>query len=310
MATHVSPSPGRRIRPSQPSAASREKWWGFLFISPWIIGFLAFSLFPSVSVLVLGLTEYDLFSKPYWIGLENYERMFAADPTFWKSVANTMYYVLSAVPLRLALAFMLAWMLARQQRGANLFRVLLYLPSVVPFVAMSIIWMWILHPSLGVLNYLLALIGIPGPNWLGSVQWSKPAIILLSLWRIGTLMVVFLANFRGIPQMVYDAASVDGASTFRQLWSITIPLMTPAILFNLVMDLIHSFQVFAPAFIMTNGGPVQSSTFLVLYIYQAAFRYFEMGYAAALSTVLFIAILILTWILMKTSRGWVQYSRF
>lgn len=302
------------LRPHAPSktgltAAWREALWGYAFISPWVVGFLAFSLFPIAAVLYFGFTEYNILDEASWVGLANYRKMFTDDPLFWKSLGNTAYYVGLRVPLHVGLGFFLALLLNRNVRGIAFFRTAVYLPMVIPAVVNAVLWLWILQPQVGILHYVQDVLHLPHVPWLQSEVWAKPAIIMMSLWHVGSIMMVFLAGLQGIPQQLYEAATIDGASPVRQLWSITIPMMTPTILFNVVMDIINSFQVFAAAFIMTRGGPLNSTLFYVLYIYRNAFEYFEMGYASALATVLFVLMLGATLLIFRSSRSWVHYDQ-
>lgn len=299
---------GRTSRWGGLSFSARRTIWGYLFISPWIIGFLVFMAGPILASLYFGLTRYSVFDSPHWIGLENYKTIFTEDPLFYKSIYNTIYYSAISVPLRLTLAFFAALLLNVQIRGRVAYRTAIYLPTVVPSVAVAVLWMWILQPKIGVLNYLLGRVGLPLLEWLQSETWSKPALILVNLWYMGSQTVIFLAGLQGIPPELYEAADVDGASWWSKLIHITVPMMTPVILFNLVIGIINSFQAFVTAYIMTEGGPLNSSLLYVLYIYRQAFRYFKMGYAAALATILFVIILAVTVFIFKTSKGWVYYE--
>ena len=286
----------------------KEAIWGYFFISPWIVGLIAFSAIPILSAIYYGFTRYDIFTPPVWIGLTNYRKMFTDDPLFWKSLYNTAYYVCISVPLRLLLAFSLAMLLNSRIRGMAVYRSLIYIPMVVPIVAAAILASWILHPRIGIMNYLLSFMKIPAIRWMVTERWSKPAIVLVSLWRIGETTIIFLAGLQGIPTQLYEAADIDGATPRVKLFRITIPMLTPVILFNLIIDIIHSFQVFAFALIMTKGGPLNSSLFFVLYIYQQSFNFFHMGYACGLATVLFLIVLGLTILVFRSSESWVYYE--
>lgn len=295
--------PGRRR-----SLQQQEAIWGYLFIAPWLVGFFAFSAGPILSMLYLSLTEYSVLAPPVWTGFTNYLKIFTADPLFWTSLYNTVYYVLLAVPLEVVIAFVIALMLNGKIRGLAAYRTLFYLPVVVPSVASSVLWVWLLDPQLGILKYLLSLVGLGSPDWLQSEIWSKPAIVSLGVWYLGTYMIIYLAGLQGVPRHLYEAAAIDGADWWSKLWVVTIPMMTPTIFFNLLMGIINSFQVFTFAYIMTNGGPLNSTLFYVLYIYQNAFQYFEMGYATALSTILLVVVLVATMLVMRWSQGWVYYE--
>jgi multiple sugar transport system permease protein len=289
--------------------STRQALWGYAFISPWLIGLLLFTAWPIVAVFYWGFTEYPILSEPRWVGLANYQKIFQGDPLFWKSLYNTAYYVGIRVPIHLGLAFALALLINHAIRGISLFRTAIYLPSVVPVVALAVIWRLLLDPRSGYLNYYGGFIGLPEVNWLTSEAWIKPAIIGISLFQVGIAMVIFLAGLQSIPEQLYEAAAIDGANSWQRLVNVTVPLLTPVILYNLVVDIINSFQVFAYAYVLTKGGPADAAMFYVVYIYRHAFELFQMGYAAALSAILFVIILIFTVILMSFSDRWVQYER-
>lgn len=289
------------------SLLRREAVWGYVFVAPWVVGFLIFSAFPILAILGLGFTEYGILDEPRWIGLRNYSRILT-DRLFWTSLGNTVYYVALAVPGQLLIGFVAALLLNQRVRGLTFWRAAFYLPVVVPYIASSIVFVWLLEPQVGVLKFLLGQVGIASPQWLQSETWAKPAIVLLSLWYMGSYMLVFLAGLQGIPEHLYEAASLDGAGPLRQLTRITIPMLTPTILYNLVIGVINTFQVFTFAFVMTRGGPLNSTLFYVYYIYRRAFENFEMGYAAALATILFALILALTVGIFAWSRRWVYYE--
>jgi multiple sugar transport system permease protein len=289
--------------------ARREALYGYAFISPWIIGLIAFTAGPLLAVFYLSLTEYPILSEPTFVGTRNYARIFAEDRAFWVSLVNTAYYVAIRVPLHLGLAFGLALLLHRTVRGIGVFRTAIYLPSMIPIVALSVIWRVLLDPRAGYVNYVGGLIGLPQINWLTSSDWAKPVIIFVSLWQVGIPMIIFLAGLGAIPDQLYEAAAIDGAGWGRRLLNVTLPMMTPVILYNVIIDIINSFQVFAFAFILTKGGPNDATLFYVLYIYRQAFEFFQMGYASALSTILFVIVLLLTVIVLRSSRYWVQYER-
>ncbi|MHB1132030.1 MAG: carbohydrate ABC transporter permease [Chloroflexota bacterium] len=283
--------------------------WGYVFISPWLVGFAFLYLLPLLAITYFGFTKYAILDSPKWIGLANYEYMFTMDDQFWISLYNTLYYTAFRVPIHVVLAFVIALLVNRRLRGMNIIRTILYLPTVAPVVATAAIWGWILHPRLGILHYVLDLVGIASPAWLASEVWSKPSIIVMSLWPFGAMMVIFLAGLQDIPEHLYEAAEIDGAGPLRRIFSITIPMMTPIFLYNIILDTINSFQVFAIAFVLTKGGPLESTLFYVLYVYKNAFEYFDMGYASALSVVLFIISFALTLLVLRTSRSWVRYDR-
>jgi multiple sugar transport system permease protein len=304
-------SPG--ARPAAPgsarlSLATREAIWGYVFIAPWIVGFLAFSAFPILAVLYLGFTEYSIFESPKWIGLRNYTKILTDDRLFYTTLYNTTYYVLAAVPGQMLLGFGAALLLNQKVRWLVFWRSAFYLPVVVPYIVSSLVFVWLLEPQVGVLKYVLDAVGLPSPQWLQSEIWAKPAIVLLSLWHMGSYMLIFLAGLQGIPEHLYEAADLDGASPVHKLRHVTIPMLTPTILFNLVIGIINSFQVFTFAYVMTKGGPLNSTLFYVYYIYRRAFEFFEMGYAAALATILFLVVLAVTMVIFFWSKHWVYYE--
>jgi len=285
-----------------------EAIWFYVLISPWLLHFLALSLGPIVSSAYLSLTEYDIVNPARFIGLANYRRMVVEDPLFLQSLKVTVAWTVVGLPLRLVVALLLAVMLNQRLPGVGVFRTLYYLPSVVSGVAVAIVWMWILQPQFGLLNYGLRSVGLEAPNWLASPDWALPGLIVMSLWSTGATMVIFLAGLQGISRELYEAASIDGAGRLRQLTGVTLPLITPVILFNLVIGIINSFQVFTQAFIMTNGGPSNATLFYVLYLYRIAFQYSQMGYASAMAWVLFIMSIVLSFAIMRWSRQWVHYE--
>ena len=277
------------------------------FISPWIIGFLAFFVYPLLLSLYYSFTEYNLLQPPKWVGLQNYSNL-TEDTHYQNAVGNTVYFVAFAVPLGVLTAFIIAFLLNQQLRLRVLLRMIFYIPIVVPISATAILWMWIFNSNWGLLNNLLALIGIQGPSWLGSPSWSKPSLIIMQLWLVGGSVLIFLAALQDVPRALYDAAMVDGANAIRRVWHVTIPMVTPAILFSLLTGMIAAFQTFANAWIMTDGGPIRSTEFYVLYLYDNGFRFFRMGYASAMAWILFGVVVVVTVILFRTSARWVYYG--
>ncbi len=288
--------------------ARREALFCYFFISPWVLGFIIFTAGPILASLYFSFNDYAIIAPAEWVGLKNFQRLFTGDDLFWKSLWNTLYYVGIGVPLRIVFAFALATLLNQQIRGRLFYRVAYYMPSIIPGVAGAVLWIILLNPRLGLINLVLSLFGIEGPNWLGSPDWSKPALIMMSLWGVGGSMVLYLAGLQGIPESLYEAAKIDGASRWSMFWNVTIPLMTPTILYNLILQIIGSFQVFGSAFIMTHGGPLNSTLFYMLHLYNYAFQYFKMGYASALAWVLFVIIMFFTLITLKWSQAWVFYA--
>jgi len=284
----------------------RKNIKGYLFISPWLIGFSIFSLYAIGSAIYYSFCKYSVFRPPQWIGLMNYRTIFT-DPLFSKSLYNTTYYSILAILLGITVAFLLATLLNQKVRGLSVFRAIFYIPSITPIVASSVLWLWVLN-QYGLLNVFLNYLGTKGPAWLTNPAWSKFSLVLMSVWACGGTMIIFLAGLQGVPRQLYEAAELDGAGIWHKFRHVTIPMMTPVIFFNLIMGIIGSFQVFAQAFIMTEGGPADSTLFYVLYLYDNAFSYYKMGYASALAIILFVIILSLSLIVFSTSTKWVYYE--
>jgi len=293
---------------THPSLYRREMLFGYLMISPWVLGFIAFVAGPMLASVYLSFTNWRLIGSARWVGLENYRSMLFEDPRFWKALYNTAYYTLISVPLGTLGSLLLALLMNQKVRGIQFYRTMYYLPVVTSGVATALLWQWIFNPRFGLLNYLLSRVGIPGPDWLVSEVWSKPAFIVMSLWGIGGSMVIFLAGLQSIPEEFYEAAHLDGASPWQRFRHITLPLLSPTTFFVLVIGVIGSFQIFTSAFVITNGGPADSTLFYVLYLYQNAFQYFRMGYASALAWVLFVIILGLTLLQFRLASRWVYYE--
>jgi len=287
---------------------TREAAVFYLVIAPWVIGFLAFTFGPMLYSIFLSMAKWDIIGTPRWVGLANYKRLFLRDDLFWKSLKVTAIYSFGGVPLQISASLLLALLLNRASRLRNVFRTIFYSPSVMSGVAVSLLWMWVFNPEFGVINYLLAQVGIAGPRWIYEEHWALPSLIIMSLWGLGSGMVIFLAGLQGVPQSLYDAAEVDGAGMWRKFISVTFPMITPVVLFNLVMGFIGSFQVFTQSYVMTQGGPHYATYFMVLYIYDSAFEYLKMGYAAALAWVLFVVIMILTVLVFRSTPFWVYYE--
>lgn len=289
------------------SKANRRSVTAFyLTISPWLVGFLAFTLLPILISLFASFTDWDLLSSPIWAGVENYEQM-ASDSRFWQSLKVTVIYTLIYVPLDLAGGLALALLVRPRLPGVRVIRTVLYLPVVFSGVAFVVVWMWLLNPEVGLVNQALGWLGISGPRWLLDPDWSLPALLMMSFWGWGRSMVIFLSGLVAIPDPVYEAAAIDGAGKWARFWHITLPLISPILFFNLVLSVISTFQTFTNAFVATNGGPLDSTLFLVLYIYHQAFELRHMGYASALAWVLFVIILTLTLLLVRSQRFWVFY---
>ena len=281
---------------------------GYAFISPWLLGFLAFTIYPFLSSAYLSFTRYDIVTRPVWVGAANYRDLFTGDPLFWKSLSVTFEFALVAVPLGVVFGVTLALLLNLNLRGMGVYRTIFFLPSILPTVATSVVFLWLFNPEIGLINRLLRTLGVSGPEWLQSPTWALPSLVLLSLWAVGGSMVIYLAGLKDIPTHLYEAATIDGASSWQRLRHVTLPMLTPVIFFNLVMGLIGVFQYFTEAYIMTQGGPEDSTHFYALYLFERAWRYLDMGYASAMAWVLFLVIMVVTGTLFLTQKRWVHYE--
>lgn len=290
---------------------------GLLFISPWIIGFLIFTVYPICASIYYSLCGYDGISAPHFVGLHNYKTLLMDDPLFRKALWNTLYMVAVGLPIGLAVSLALAFLLNLPIRGMSFYRTLYYLPSITPVVATSALWMWLLNPQVGLINEVIRhfssfmrLCHMPGldtPGWLIDPVYAKPALILMGLWGAGGGMIIYLAGLQDVPVQLYEAAELDGASSWQRLVNVTLPSLSPIILFNLVMGLIGSFQYFTQVYVMTSGGPQDATRFYALYLFENAFVNFKMGYASAMAWVLFLLTLVVTLFVFKTSVKWVYY---
>ena len=283
---------------------------GYLFLLPWFIGFFGLTIGPIITSLYLSFTHFDLLTAPRWTGIDNYVRMFTNDRNFIASMRVTMFFVIFSVPLKLAFALCVALLLNRGMRGLPLYRALFYLPSLLgASVAIAILWRQIFAGD-GLVNQFLAVFGIVGPSWISNPNYSLWTLVILSIWQFGSPMIIFLAGLRQIPQDMYEAASLDGASKWRQFWKITLPMLTPVVFFNAVIQTIEAFKSFTPAFIISggNGGPINSTLFYTLYLYNEAFSFFRMGYASALAWVLLAIVALFTAFSFLTSKYWVHYD--
>ncbi|MCC7368954.1 MAG: sugar ABC transporter permease [Chloroflexi bacterium] len=301
----AAPGVGRRSR----RFLNQEAVEGYVCILPWLLGFCAFVAGPMIAALAISFTHWSLLAPPEWIGLENYERL-VKDPMFYTAMWNTVYISFIAVPCQLILALLIAMALNQQLAGLTIYRTIFYLPSQMPIVASSLLWMWVFNPDYGLANAMLYLVGLPGLGWIFDPNLSKPSIILITLWGgVGTPLIIFLAGLQSVPDSLYEAADIDGAGPVQRFRNITLPLLSPIIFFNLIIGIIASFQAyFTLVFVTTQGGPANSTTIMILYIFYKAFRDFEMSYASALAWVLFLFVLALTATNFLLARWWVHYE--
>jgi multiple sugar transport system permease protein len=274
-----------------------------------LIGFAVFIVYPIAASLYYSFCAYDAIRPPHWVGLQNYQRLFMEDNLFWKALWNTLYLVVFGLPVGLAASLGIALLLNQRLKGIAFYRTLYYLPSITPVVATSILWLWLLNPEMGLVNVVLSRCGVGRPPaWLTDPFWSKPALILMGLWGAGGGMVLYLAALQDVPPSLYEAAAMDGANRLQQFRHVTLPMLSPVILFNLIMGLIGSFQYFTQAYVMTNGGPQDSTTFYALHLFNRAFLDFKMGYASAMAWVLFVLTLLCALVVFRTSARWVYYA--
>lgn len=298
----------KNVRQKIKTGKSRHQYIGLLYISPWILGLLIFQLYPFLSSLYYSFTDYNMVSQPKFIGFENYRNIFFNDPDFYQSLKVTGIYVLLAVPVKLAFALFIAVLLSAKLKGINFLRTVYYLPSILGgSVAISVLWRFLFMKE-GIINNMLSHLNLGPVDWLGSPDVALYTLGLLTVWQFGSSMVLFLAGIQQIPNDLYEAGSIDGASKLRMFMRITLPLLTPIVLFNLVMQMVNAFQEFTGAFVITNGGPMKSTYLYALKLYEEAFTFFRMGYASALSWILFIIIMAVTAIIFKTSNSWVYYE--
>jgi multiple sugar transport system permease protein len=292
-------------------AARSETLWGFVFASPWLLGLLVLTAGPIVASIVYSFSRYDVLHPPQFIGLQNYRRLLTDDALFWRSLANTAFMMIG-VPLGLAAGLAIALLLNREVRGMRVYRTVFYLPAIVPVVASSLLWLWVLNPEIGLINSLLRVLGVSDPpGWLNSPSWvlgSKTAIIVMGLWGAGSSMIIWLAGLKGITRHLYEAAEIDGAGPWGQFRNVTLPMLSPYLFFNLIMGVIGTMQIFSQAYIMTQGGPDDSTLFYAYHLFNSAFRYFQMGYASAMAWILFLIVLALTLLQMWLGKRWVHYE--
>lgn len=291
---------------------------GLFFALPWIIGFICFSAYPICTSLYYSFTEFNMFQAPNLVGWKNYADLFQ-EAKFWKSLNNTLYMTVLGTPLNLIFGLFMANLLNKKLKGLSIYRTIFYMPTIVPAVASTLLWMWILNPTQGLLNNALRVIGLPGPSWLADPLMTKPSLLIMGLWGTGGIMIIFLASLQDVPRSLYESAEIDGANSIRCFFSITLPSISPVILFQVIMSVINNFQYFTQAFLMTNantsasyndarGGPENSLLFFAIYLYQNAFSYFKMGKASAMAWILFIVAASVTFIIFKTQKRWVSYE--
>lgn len=285
----------------------QEVLWGYICISPFLIGFTVFTVGPLIFSLYMSLEKYVAGLPPTFVGFYNYQYMLR-DALFWQSLKVTVTYTVFVVPLGVIIGFLLALLMNQGVKGIGVWRTVYYMPSVVSGVAVSMMWLWLLNPDFGVVDNILHSLGIPGPGWLTTTTWALPSLILMSVWGAGGSMIIYLAGLQGVPKQLYEAAAIDGAGRWGSFLNVTIPLMTPIVFFELVMGIIGTFQVFINAFIMTDGGPAYSTLFYVLYMFQQGFEQFHLGLAAAMAWVLFAIVMVLTFLVFKSASLWVYYE--
>lgn len=288
--------------------STHEAIWAYILIGPWIIGFIIFTLGPMIASLIFSLTDYSIVKDSSFIGIANFIELAVKDPKFWISLRVTLTYAVVAIPVGLVVGLLLALLLNANVPGITVWRTLYYTPSVVSGVAVAVLWSYVFNPRFGILNWLLGMLSIKGPGWLSSPQWALPALMIMSLWSVGGGMIIYLAGLQGIPTTLYEAAWIDGANRTQSFFNITLPLITPVLFYNLVIGIISTFQIFTSVYVMTSGGPVDSTLFYNLYLYNNAFRYQRLGYASALAWVLFVIILVLTLVVFRSSSAWVYYE--
>lgn len=307
MASTTLPASGRS-RGS--TARRREALEGILYTSPWILGFLFFVAGPLVASMWFSLTKYNVLRPPKFIGLDNYIFAFTNDPLFFPSIWRTFYFALLSVPLAMVGSLIVALLLNQKLMATAVWRTLYFLPTLTPIVAAALLWRWMLNPDVGLINYLLAQIGIDGPGWLSSTSWAIPSLVIMGLWASvgGSRMIIFLAGLQDVPVELLEAAEIDGAGTWAKFWKVTLPMITPTVFFNLVLGIIFALRTFDIAFVSTAGGPARATWFISLHIYQNAFVSFDMGYASALAWVFFIILFALTFIQFRLSGRWVFYA--
>ena len=289
-------------------AARREAIEGYIGIAPWLIGFLVFLAFPILASLALSFTDWRITVAPEWVGLRNYIRIFTADKDFYQALRVTFLYVAISLPLNLIVGLFLSILLNSKVPALDFFRTLFYLPVVLSGVSVALMWMWMLQPDYGLVNSMLAAIGIQGPQWFWHPSTALLSVVLMNLWRVGGSVIIYLAGLQNIPPHLYEAAEIDGAGFWSKLYNVTIPMLTPTIFFQLVIELIEAFKVFTAVYVITGGGPIGSTLFYMFYMFRTAFVDFRMGYASALAWIISIIIMGFTFLIFRSSALWVYYE--
>jgi multiple sugar transport system permease protein len=289
------------------AAHRREAITFYLLVLPWVIGFIVFFAYPTLRSLYLSFTHYQIGREPIFVGLDNFARL-AQDKDFWQALKVTTLYVLGSVPGSTVIAIGIAMLLAQQIRGISVWRTIYFLPSVVAPVAVAILWSFVFNPEYGLINTLLRYIGIEGPGWVSSQDWALPSLIFMSWWTVGGQVIIYLAGLKNIPKELYEVAEIDGAGPWAKFWNITIPMLSPTIFFNLVLGFIAAFQIFEGPLVLTEGGPNDATLTYMLNLYEQAFELGSLGYASALAWILFILIMALTAVIIRSSSLWVYYE--
>lgn len=299
-----------RLAGARTPLQARKAFWGYVFLVPWIVGLLVFTVGPIIASFYLSFTKYDILSPPHWIGLANYSRAFFHDDLFWPSLLRTFEFSVVVVPIGLMGSLLLAIALNQGKRGTNAYRTLFFMPSLTPVVALALLWTWLFQPTVGPINLGLSFFGIHGPAWLADKGWALPALIIISLWASfgGNTMLIFLAGLQGVPASLLDAAEIDGAGRWAKFRHVTLPMISPTLLFNLVLGVIGALKVFTLAFVATNGGPSYATWFWALHIYEQAFSFLRMGYGSALAWIFVVVLLSFTYIQLSFARKWVYYA--
>ena len=303
--TETAKVPRRRMKPK-----TRNTINGLLFASPWLLGLLMFWIYPTIASAYYSFTKFNAIQTPRWVGFRNYVELFTQDDMFWQAVRNTLYFAAVSIPLAIIFAFGLALMLNAKIRGQVVYRTIYFLPTLVPEVALALVWVFLFTPGSGIVNLPFQMLGYRGPCWLTCPEWAMPTIIILALWIIGQQIILYLAGLQDVPQDLYDAADVDGANFNHKFWHVTLPILTPVIFFHLVTSVIGALQFFTVPYIMTGGTgfPAGSTMFYSIYLYKNAFQYFQMGYASAMAWLLFMVTLLITLVIFRSARMWVFYG--